>query len=143
VPVQTDHLADEIKGLTDSVNDLRADFAGFKGSVEKELQLTRTLGKWILAAFTSIAIVALTGAGGLIWSAAVLSNEVKHQSVRLDKIELRLDKMDQRLDKMDQRFDRLDQQVIQLDKRMDKTDAKLDLILQRLDQAAAKAKAAN
>ena len=107
MPVLTDTLADDIKGLTASVNGLREDFAGWKGSVETELSLIRTLGKWILAAFTSIAIVALTGAGGLIWSAATLSGEVKHQGGRLEKIEVKLDKVDQRLDQVERRFDRV------------------------------------
>jgi hypothetical protein len=127
MPVSTDSLADDIKGLRATMHAMREDFAGWKGSVETELNLIGTLGKWILAAFTSIAIVALTGAGGLIWSAAIVHADVKNQGIRLDKLE--------------GRFDRLDQKVDQLDKRLDKTDAKLDLIMQRLDQVVAKPKA--
>jgi hypothetical protein len=104
MPVLTDSLAEDITGLTASIHALREDFAGWKGSIETELNLIRTLGKWILAAFTSIAIVALTGAGGLIWCAATLSSEVKHQGVRIDKLEA---KLDQRLDVMLQRLEQV------------------------------------
>jgi hypothetical protein len=123
MPVATDTLAEDIKGLTASMHAMREDFAGWKGSVETELNLIRTLGKWILAAFTSIAIVALTGGGGLIWSAATLSSEVKHQGVRIDKLEAKVDRLEQ---KVDQGFGQINQQ--------------LGLISQRLDQVGAKTK---
>jgi len=124
MPVQTDHLADEIKDLAASVNGLRADFAGFKRSVEKELQLTRTLGKFV-AGFL-VAIVA--SAFGLAWQAGALSAEVKLNAVQLEK----------RMDKLEARFDKLEAKV---DQRFGQVDQQLGQIIQRLDQVVAKTKA--
>jgi predicted nucleic acid-binding Zn-ribbon protein len=116
MPVQTDHLADEIKDLTASVIGLRTEFAGFKGSVETELQLTRTLGKFV-AGFL-VAIVA--SAFGLTWQAGALNAEVKLNAIQLEK---RMDKLEA---KVDQRFGQIEQQLGQ--------------IVQRLDQVVAKTK---
>jgi Skp family chaperone for outer membrane proteins len=136
MPVLTDNLDDEIKGVAASIHAMREDFAGWKGAVETELQLIRTLGKWILAAFTSIAVVALTGGAGLIWQAGALSAEVRLNAVQLEK---RVDKLDgkmdrvqeqveKRVDKLDGKMDRVQEQVTQIDKRFDRLEAKLDQV---------------
>jgi outer membrane murein-binding lipoprotein Lpp len=133
MPVETDHLADEIKDLTASVNHVRADFAGFKGSVERELQRVRTLGKFVAGVLVAIMASSL----GFAWQAGALSMEVRMSAVHLEK----------RMDKLETRFDKLEAKVDQLETRFDKLDAKVDhieqqlgLILQRLDPAAAKTK---
>jgi hypothetical protein len=84
MPVLTDTLADDIQGLMASMHAMREDFASWKGAVETELHVIRTLGKWILAAFTSIAMVALTGAAGLIWQAGTLSAEVRLNAIQVE-----------------------------------------------------------
>jgi chaperonin cofactor prefoldin len=142
MPVLTDNLADEIKGLTASIHAMREDCAGWKGAVETELQLIRTLGKWILAAFTSIVIVALTGGAGLIWQAGALSAEVRLNAVqlekRVDKVEGKIDRVqeqaEKRIDKLEGKIDRVQEQVTQLDKRMDKLEGKMDRVQEQVTQ---------
>ncbi|HKI19676.1 MAG TPA: hypothetical protein VKA15_17445 [Isosphaeraceae bacterium] len=120
MPVLTDTLADDIKGLTASVNGLRTDFAGFKGSTETQLKIIVGLARWVAAGFAGGVLTVAVGAGGVIWAASALHSKVEQQGVRLDKV-------DQRLDQVERRFDRVDQQLGQ--------------IIQRLDQVVPKTKA--
>jgi chaperonin cofactor prefoldin len=146
MPVLTDTLADEIKGLTASMHGMREDFAGWKGAVETELHLIRTLGKWILAAFTSIAIVALTGGAGLIWQGGALSAEVRLHAVqlekRVDKLEGKMDslsaevrlnavQLEKHVDKLEGKIDRVQEQA---EKRMDKLEGKIDRVQEQVSQ---------
>jgi hypothetical protein len=90
------HLAAEVTSLTTGVNGLRADFAALKAVSEKEFSHANAFEKRI----TSVLIAVVLSAGGVIWGAAVLSNEVKHLGIRVDKIESKLDLIIQRLDQM-------------------------------------------
>jgi hypothetical protein len=119
-------IRESIKGLTASVNDLRTEFAGFKGATETQLKLIVGLARWVAAGFWGGVLTIAVGAGGVIWAASALHSRVEQQGGRLDKIEAKLDKVDQRLEQVERRFDR--------------TDAKLDAIVQRLDQVVAKTK---
>jgi archaellum component FlaC len=119
MPVLTDQLAEEIKGLTTSVNGLRTDFAGFKASTETQLKTIVGIGRWVAASFAGGVLTIAVGAAGVIWAASALHSKVEQQGVRLDKVEQRLDKVDQQLGQVNQQ---------------------LGQIIQRLDQVAPKTK---
>jgi predicted nucleic acid-binding Zn-ribbon protein len=165
MPVQTDHLADEIKEIATGLVDLRTDLAGFKGSVETELKYIHAATNSLVKVLTGATIAILAGAVGVIWSSSALNSEVKYQGVRIDKVEQRFDKVDGRLDqlssevkqqgirldKVDGRLDQLNSEVKQqgvrlenveqrLEQRFDKVDQQFGQILQRLDQVVPKAK---
>ena len=125
---ESDHrLADEVKGLAASVNDLRSDFRVFERSVEKELKIIRWLGVF----FSAILLAVVGGSGRMVWAAATLTAEVKYQGVRLDKV-------DQRLDKVDQRLEKIEQQLGQQATNLTQVNQQLGLIFQRLDQGVPK-----
>jgi hypothetical protein len=116
-----EQLADEIKGLaasvkeldkgfTTGINDLRTEFAEFKGEVKKDLRWIFVIGCGLIA-FLAWGV---KKGFDLSYEAGALTTRVAANAV--------------------QAKDRFDQ----LEKRMDKTDAKVDLILQRLDQVVAK-----
>jgi hypothetical protein len=109
--VTAEHVAEDTRDLAVALNGLRTEFAGFKGSVEKELQLIRTLGKFVAGFLVAIVISTF----GLAWQAGGLTTEVKLNAAQLEK---RMDKLEA---KVDQRFAAIDQQ--------------LGLIIQRLDQS--------
>jgi hypothetical protein len=87
MPVQTDHLADDIKELTLSVNGLKTAFASFRGSVETQFALL----KWIGVFFASVLVAVVGGAVAVSWTASSVVSEIKQQGVRLEKIERQLD----------------------------------------------------
>jgi tetrahydromethanopterin S-methyltransferase subunit G len=144
MPVQTDHLADEIKEITTGLNALRADVAGFKGSVDTELKYIHAAANSLVKVLTSAAIAILAGAAGVIWSSSALNSEVKYQGIRFEKVEHRLDEVDGRLDQLSsevkQQGVRLEKVEQRLDQRFDKVDQQLGQVLQRLDQVVPKAK---
>lgn len=148
MPVQTDHLADEIKEIATGLVDLRTDLAGFKGSVETELKYIHAAANSLVKVLTGATIAILAGAIGVIWSSSALNSEVKYQGVRIDKAEQRFDKVDGRLDqlssevkqqgirldKVDGRLDQLSSEVKQQGVRLDKVEQRLDKVDQRLEQ---------
>jgi len=122
----TEHLAenptdlhDQPKSLAASVNNLRTDFAGFRGSMESDMRTIRWAGSF----FAAILVVLVGCAINPSWQAAVLNTDVKVQGSRLEKVEQRLDRADQQLDQIERRFDRVN--------------AQLAAVLQRSDQAKA------
>jgi predicted nucleic acid-binding Zn-ribbon protein len=134
-------LSDEVKGLAASVNRLHSDLYGFERSVEKELKFIRWVG--VFFAVTLVAVVG--GSGRVVWDAATITAEVKHQGVRLDKVDQRLDKMEQQLghqatnlNKVEQRLDKVEQQLGQQATSLNQVNQQLGLILQRLDQVVPK-----
>jgi hypothetical protein len=92
MPVLTDTLAEDIKGLTASMHTLREDFAGFKADMR--------LVRWVGTFFAGILVVLVGAAITLSWGASALNSEVKQQGVRLDKVEGKLDLILQRLDQV-------------------------------------------
>jgi hypothetical protein len=138
-------MAEDTKELAAAMSGLRADFAALKAVFEKEFARATAFEKWT----KNILIAVVLSAGGVIWSAAVLSNEVKHLGVRVDRIEGGLDKTEVRLDKIEVRLDKIDVRLDKIEVRLDQLGSKVDqqttslnqqlgLILQRLDQVVPK-----
>jgi DNA repair ATPase RecN len=140
MPVQTDHLADEIKEITTGLNVVRADLAGFKASVETELKYIHATANSLVKLLTRATIAILAGAAGIIWSSSALNSEVKYQGIRIDKVDQRLDKVDQRLDKVDQRLDKVDGRLGELSSEVKQQGLRLEKIEGRLDQLSAEVK---
>lgn len=112
-------MHEQLKNLAAGVNNLRTDFAVFRGSMESD---TRTI-RWAGSFFAGILVVLVGCAINLSWQAAVRNTDVKVQGSRLEKVEQRLDRADQQLDQIERRFDRVD--------------AQLAAVLQRFDRAKA------
>jgi prefoldin subunit 5 len=144
-------ITESIKGLSGDVNQLRADFASFKGSINKELWYVRWIGG-------SLAALVLPSLMGLAWQAGALSTEVRVNAVhvkerfeqfeknvgqRFDQFEKnvgqRFDQFEKRMEKSEARIDKLE---AKLEARIDKLEAKLDqrfdAIMQRLEQVVPK-----
>jgi chaperonin cofactor prefoldin len=107
-------LGTRIDGLERASHEMRNEFATFRGEVKNDLRWIKGIGAALLA-----------GSGWVIWNAATVTAEVKHQGTRLEKVEKRLDafaeKIDARLEKVEKRLDAF----------AEKIDTKLDAILLR------------
>jgi hypothetical protein len=82
-------VAEEVKDLAQEVRelgrrleggmaDIRADLAGFRGEVKNDLRWIKGIGAALLA-----------GSGWVLWNAATATAEVRHQGMRLEKLEER------------------------------------------------------
>ncbi len=89
MPVQTDHLADDIKELTEGVNGLKTEFAGFRGSVETQFAFL----KWIRVFSARVLVALMGGAFAVSWTASSVVSEIKQQGVLVQKIERGLDQL--------------------------------------------------
>jgi hypothetical protein len=92
----TEVVAEDLKELTRTVGTLRVDFGELRGELRNDL-------RWIKGIGAALLLASFGFTGGVIWSMATLTSEVKQYGARLDRTEGRLDGMAKQLDTLIER----------------------------------------
>jgi hypothetical protein len=85
--VTIEHLAEDVARLHDADRQLAVDIR----DITSGLATVRAELRFALRIAGALAALVLPRLGDLIWQTARLSNEVKHQGERLDKLEAKVD----------------------------------------------------
>ena len=91
----------EFGRLREGLGDYRLETEQRFGSIEKVLsgiQEQLKFIRWVGVFFAGILVAAVAGAGRVVWDAATINAEVKHQGERLEMVAKRLDGIDTKLD---------------------------------------------
>ncbi len=106
------------KEVNADLGELRAEFAGFRGRVETELGLFRSIAKGIADKLVALIVAVFVGMAGVIggafvvgWQLSALNSEVKVQGSRLDDLKSESKAHGERLDKIEGKLDAIIRQT--------------------------------